>query len=480
MRLTSLPRILLVCALLILQAENVLACSCGPRPPVLDAYELSEVVMIAKVVSLEKVDKEKEPHDTHVDGVRSATLLVEKVYKGNVRVHDELVFAQGGGGDCIWTFDDEIVGRQLLLYVHTPKQRNEPWIAFGCGRSRPLDSATEDLLYLDHMNRVRGKTRVSGTIAKWEYPDFDVANRNIRIVGEKKTYERKTDANGVFELYDLPPGKYVLEPDIPKGWQLSRFSFRAVAVSRDASSGQGLQFTLAAGRHVSIELSFEPNNAVDGTVVGPAGNPMQGVCLFLLKPDRLDKADEGKCTDENGRFRIETVAPGSYFLVANPFGMSSEQPFPRLFYPGVTEREKAVLIEVGPGEVVKGLNLVISKLAETVKISGVLYFANDKPVVDEIVQFEAMPQDGVNGDVDTLTDSEGRFTLELLKGVKGVIYGAFTADVNEYENCPRLDALIKETGKETAELRTPVIKIAAEQDAGNLLLKFPFPRCKRR
>ena len=343
------------------------------------------------------------------------------------------------------------------------------------------EGAAEDLLYLDNMNRLRGKTRVSGTIARWEYPDFDVANRNIRIVGEKQTYERKTDANGVFELYDLPPGKYVLETDIPKGWELSRFTRRSANLSSDASSAQGLPFTLPAGRHVSIPMSFEPTNAVEGTVVGPAGNPMKGVCLFLAKPEQPDKALGVKCTDENGRFHISFVAPGSYFLVANSDGgVSSEQPFPKLFYPGVTEREKAVVIEVGADEVVKDLNLVISKLAEKVKVSGVLYFANDKPAVDEIVQFEAIAQEGIAGDVDALTDARGRFTLELLKGVKGVIYGTFNAEAGEYENCPRLEALIKETGKEAAELRTPVIKIDADKDAGNLILKYPFPRCKRR
>ena len=109
------------------------------------------------------------------------------------------------------------------MYLIREDEAGTHWRASMCGRSRGLNHATEDLLYLDNMEKVRGKTRVSGNYGGWNTPLKGVANRTIRITGDKKTYETKTNANGVFEIYDLPPGKYVLEPEIPNGWSLLVF-----------------------------------------------------------------------------------------------------------------------------------------------------------------------------------------------------------------------------------------------------------------
>src|SRR5688500_92787 len=103
---------ILSCAFLLTAAQTANACSCGPRSAVLEAFDESDEVVIVKVLSVERVeDKDKE---NYVDGVRSATLIVEKVFKGKLKVRDEIVFGQGGGADCIWTFDEEVIGRQYL------------------------------------------------------------------------------------------------------------------------------------------------------------------------------------------------------------------------------------------------------------------------------------------------------------------------------------------------------------------------------
>lgn len=49
----------------------------------------------------------------------------------------------------------------------------------------------------------------------WTNPDLDVGGKNGQDHWCKKTYETKTDENGVFEIYDLPPGKYFIEPEMP-------------------------------------------------------------------------------------------------------------------------------------------------------------------------------------------------------------------------------------------------------------------------
>jgi hypothetical protein len=206
------------------------ACSCAPLPTVLDAYDRSDVVMIVRVLSVERVNEEE---------TRSTKFTVEKVYKGKVRAGDELVFAQGDGANCIMMFSETNIGDRFLFYVGLPPSDSKYWFAFVCGRSGALKSATEDLLYLDKLDQVRGKTRVSGKYRAMQ--GLNVANRTIRIVGRDNTYETKTDKDGVFEIYDLPPGEYRLEPEIPAGWKLYEKS---------------VTFTLKPQKHSSIDLTF--------------------------------------------------------------------------------------------------------------------------------------------------------------------------------------------------------------------------------
>src|SRR4051794_39846188 len=88
--------------------QNTFACSCLAKPTVLDYFESSDLVVITKLMSVEKTGEKEGEYDIHY--IRSVKMLVEKVYKGNVKEGDILTFGQGGGADCIWTFDEEWIG----------------------------------------------------------------------------------------------------------------------------------------------------------------------------------------------------------------------------------------------------------------------------------------------------------------------------------------------------------------------------------
>jgi hypothetical protein len=241
-------RTFIIAAMLLLPGV-AFACSCGPVPTVLDAFDGSKVVIIARVSSVERVKEE----------YRSAKLVVEKVYKGNVRPGDELPFLQGDGVGCLRMFSEQDVGKRLLLYLGLPLRDSKHWLAFICGRSTEVKSATEDLLYIDNIDKVRGKTRVSGKYRPlFGQQGLNVANRTIKIVGQDQTYETKTDENGVFEIYDLPPGDYRLEPEIPSGWKIALdWGLRSSSASSKETSDKSVAFTLPPQKHASIDLAFE-------------------------------------------------------------------------------------------------------------------------------------------------------------------------------------------------------------------------------
>jgi len=145
-----LPLLLLIFLLGLRTAE---ACSCARSPTVLDEYNHSDVVVIVSAVSVEKAAPEQTAApgymsngENYVDGVKSTSMRVEQVFKGPLKVGDEMIFVQGGGADCIWTFDKNAIGKKFLFYVDRLKGSTR-WMAVTCGRSSRLDLAGDDLLY---------------------------------------------------------------------------------------------------------------------------------------------------------------------------------------------------------------------------------------------------------------------------------------------------------------------------------------------
>jgi hypothetical protein len=177
--------------------QSVYACSCGRHATVLEAYDHADVVIIARAASVEKVGPERTAPNgqmsngrDYVDGVRSTAMRVEQVFKGSLRVGDEMIFAQGGGADCIWTFNEEDIGKRFLFYLKRFKE-STVWIAGTCGRSHNVDYAGDDLLYLNNLDKTRGRTRISGTLSFEADTDDTVAGRKIRIAGAKLRTQRE-------------------------------------------------------------------------------------------------------------------------------------------------------------------------------------------------------------------------------------------------------------------------------------------------
>jgi hypothetical protein len=484
--------VLMVCAFLA-TSQTTRACSCGPKPTVLDSYDGSDVVIIARVVSVETVAANE--IQEYVDGVRSATLRVEKVFKGDVNVRDELVFGQGGGADCIWTFNEESIGDEVLLYLDRPEKISDRsflpsqdpklWFAGGCGRSRGVEGATDDLLYLEKMSKVRGKTRISGTIGGWQNPNINVDGKKIHIIGEKKTYLTKTDRHGVFEIYDLPPGKYFVEPEMPSGWKIDPFwtesspSLSDRYQAGERGSSKRVEIVLQPKKHAGVDIVFATDNLVRGKVLGPDGKPLENVCVYLWGREQLEGFGPFNCTNENGNFEITSVSSGEYVAVVNRDGrLSNREPFKTLYYPNVSEREKAAIITVSPGDSISDINIVVPSLIETVTLEGVLLYSDGKPAVEESVRFEAGSTEGINGDVTERTDSAGRFSLKILKGLSGELSGEDWVYVGLLENCPKVDELLVKSGRNNLTIQSNVLKLKTDQNFYDLELRLPFPHCE--
>lgn len=507
-------------ALSVFAARDGQACSCMRKQTVLAEYDESDVVVVARVVSLRMAPKKEEPKPPEgkggqagerpeggveqpaepeseeeragYGGVISTRMIVERVYKGGLKPGDEMVFGQGGGANCVWTFEQDDVGDSYLFYLR--RFNDSPlWYAGTCGRSRPAEHAHDDLLYLNKLDKVRGRTRISGTVG-FGYTTLDhppAAGLKLRVVGAVKTYVVKADEHGVFELYDAPAGRYTVEPEVPAGWRVGRYWLGyspsiADLDEDDPPSGRvkKIPFILEAKKHAGLDITFEIDNAVAGKVFDTAGKPMDGVCMQLL-PARGELPESSfynrECTERDGRFRFEEIQPGDYVLVVNRDNeITTRTPFNTFFYPNAARREEATVFHVGLGDYVENLQVYVPKMEETVTVEGAFLYSDGKPVADEWVEFEV--ENGAERDpwnARVKTDAKGRFMLRLLKGRKGILYGQMYTYVGEFENCPKLDNAVKQTGDTSAKLKTPAVEV---QGVGNLYgveLRYPFPGCKK-
>ncbi|MGI8545077.1 MAG: carboxypeptidase-like regulatory domain-containing protein [Aridibacter sp.] len=217
-------------------SQNILACTCLAKPTVLDSFEDSDLVITTKLISVEKVrEKQDESDDEYIKSVK---MKIEKVYKGNVKVGDEITFAQGGGADCIWTYDEELIGEKFLFYLdnitkghpifddENTKNDELMYYPVTCGRSTGVANAADDILFIENIEKYRGRTRISGRLHSGNKNSPSLANIEVKIIGENKIYETNADKSGYYEIIDIPAGIYVVEPLMPKGWKLFRLSLQ--------------------------------------------------------------------------------------------------------------------------------------------------------------------------------------------------------------------------------------------------------------
>ncbi len=142
-------------AFFIFSVDSVLACRCIPPDSAKKAFDKSANVVVLKLEKLEKyADGEK---GYSYGGIKQSKLVVEKVFKGTLKVADELTFEQGGGGDCIWTFSKSEIGTSYLFYLGNKSEKKNIWQAHSCSRSSSIDERADDLNYLENLSEVHGK-----------------------------------------------------------------------------------------------------------------------------------------------------------------------------------------------------------------------------------------------------------------------------------------------------------------------------------
>ena len=482
-------RLFLVTLFLSLTPVAVYACSCGPIPLVLDEFSRSDEILVGKVVSINKIEPD---YQNYPSGIKSADFLITRTYKGNVKPGTTIEIENGNGVFCVWTFNEKSVGDEMLLY--SPKGNDRRYLST-CSRSAHIEYAGIDLLYLDRLSEVKGKTRVSGRIS-YEYAPTSligkkVLSKKVRIVGRGRKFTLTADSNGVYETYGLPPGRYYIAPEIEPGWKIYRSSlqfapdapyFFEYPYSPEDVTDNRYFFLVKAGGHTQIDFKYSIDNSIRGKILGPNGMPFSNLCINAVETNRTDLKSYGPyaCTDQKGDFKIERLYDSRYILVINgDYDIEARRPVPTTFYPGVRDRSEATVLENGPGRKIVLKPFRLPEVLPTILLHSKVTFSDGNAFEDVNIQFIADKADtGLESRPYVRSDKTGKFDLRIFKGQTGKLRAEKIIRASMLERCAGLrNAVVSENSGGSLTIATSWLPINAEGNVNNLELLFAFPSC---
>jgi hypothetical protein len=182
-----------------------------------------------------------------------------------------------------------------------------------------------------------------------------------------------TDAEGRYELTQLPAGRYQLKA--------TRGGYVEVAYGQRRPFERGRPLELGEGAVLqNIDFALPPGGVVTGRVVDETGEAVAHVSVSLdrrryIEGARRLVAESGSTTDDRGEFRIFGVPPGDYVIVARfdamDLGSRDRVRYVPTYYPATPVASEAQRVTVGPGQEVPGITIALARAA-TATVRGVV------------------------------------------------------------------------------------------------------------
>jgi len=174
-----------------------------------------------------------------------------------------------------------------------------------------------------------------------------------------------TDREGHFKFEGLPPTPANVTATKPGFFDPDQGRFHRSRVEASPDSP-------------NVTLRLVPEAVITGQVEDAKDEALEGVevrVIGIYRTNGRKQFAEQKTvrTDEEGRFRLAELRPGTYYVSAallNRFGFGGESKtaYPVTYYPGVAELAEATPVQVAAGELTK-LNLTL-KETPVIKVTG--------------------------------------------------------------------------------------------------------------
>ncbi|MGH9141274.1 MAG: MSCRAMM family protein, partial [Vicinamibacterales bacterium] len=257
------------------------------------------------------------------------------------------------------------------------------------------------------------------------------------LAGNNRT--TSTDADGRYELTDLPAARYTVRAN-RSGYLMLRYGQR-----RPLEAGKPLQFV---DKQVveNVDFSLPRMGLITGRVLDEVNEPIEGVNVLALRSmyfngrRQLVPTGGGQVrTDDAGQYRLLGLAPGTYYVSATTRetwtisrnGDKQVMGYAPTYFPGTARVSDARRVIVALGQEASNIDLSLV-LGRAAKISGTAFDSHGRPFTNVVLRQE------VRGDgfasfsqvASTTVAADGTFAIPNIPPGEYIL-GAATPDRSE-------------------------------------------------
>lgn len=238
------------------------------------------------------------------------------------------------------------------------------------------------------------------------------------LVGDTRT--TSTDADGRYELTDLPAGRYTVRAN-RSGYLMLRYGQR-----RPLEPGRPLH---VADKQIveNVDFSLPRMGLITGRVLDEFNEPIESVNVLALRSmyfngrRQLVPTGGGQVrTDDAGQYRLLGLAPGTYYVSAttretwtvNRNGDRQVMGYAPTYFPGTARVSDARRVTVALGQEAGNIDLSLV-LGRAAKISGTAFDSHGRPFTNVAVRQEVRGEGFASfGQVATTTvAADGTFVI---------------------------------------------------------------------
>lgn len=385
------------------------ACSCATGDPPAE-FNRAQAIFIGQMLrGTEKLSEKDDKGKAYKLEAGAVKFIVEEVFKGTVVGEVTIEIASMAGTSC-GPYGLKR-GERYLVYAYGSEQDANVLYSGVCTRTQPVSSkyAKEDMEFLRNLPPAGTGGNLRGSV----WADIKAASGgsaaplpNVRVnirSADNQVITVTTDAEGKFEAKKLKAGKYQVEPEFPEHY-VSEHTSEEVTIDDRGTANVGFEAYL--------------NGRVLGRVLDKDGQGFNRISMTLSSDDKRVYAHS---TGENGEFEAQGVPPGEYVLSLELRHADYNQKR-TFYYPGTSAREEAVVIKIGLGETVQGLEFTLPEEFKVRTVSGRVVFADGQPAASVDVMLLCPRNTKPDGfyveysPTSRQTDEQGRFQLEGLTG----------------------------------------------------------------
>jgi len=199
-----------------------------------------------------------------------------------------------------------------------------------------------------------------------------------------------TDANGAYELTELPAGKFTVTAFKP--------NYIRVAHGQTKPTGLGKPVDVADGQTLGdINFALQRSAAITGKIVDEFGEPVTDVMvvttqLRYINGERRMMPTGGRPiqTNDLGEYRLYGLTPGQYYLSATLRNLfmggdtDDRSAYAATYFPGTANMAEAQRITVASGQTVAGVNMTLLPV-HAARVSGTAFDSAGKPLAGAMV-----------------------------------------------------------------------------------------------